>query len=252
MGINVIYSLVIACFIQVTTSFSQELIEVKRLDSIAVFFKSGSFEIENPQKLSNRLNLVKATNGKVRITSYTDTVGSLSANQKLAAKRIGSVSKVVRTTNLRNFVFDSINKNELRTGRKLSDSSFRRVDLIIYSVENKFTYDKPVNLNINFESTKDVIIPSSMENLKTLLSILQKDSTLRIQLNGHVCCRPAHELSVARAESVKKYLVSHGIKAARIQCKGFSNTMPLVSEAKIEDRPQNMRVEVVFIKSRSQ
>ncbi len=248
MDLKPALSLVIACFMQMTTSFSQELIEVKRLDSISVFFKSAGFEVENPQKLINRLNLVKATNGKVRIVSYTDTVGSLSANQKLAAKRMSSISKLVRSSNLRTFIFDSINKNELRAGRKLSDSSFRRVDVIVYSVENKFAIGKPINLDINFESGKDVIVPASTENLQTLLSILQKDSTLRIQLNGHVCCRPAHELSVSRAESVKKYLVSKGINRSRISCKGYSNTMPLVSDAKFEDQHKNMRVEVVFIK----
>lgn len=249
MGLNSLLTIVITCFIKVTVCFSQELIEVKRLDSIPIFFKSGSFVLENPQKLTNRLNVIKALNGKVRIVSYTDTIGSLSANQKLAAKRIGSISKLVRSTSLKTFVFDSINKNELRTGRKLSDSTFRRVDVIIYSVENKFAFDKPINLNINFESGTDIIVPTSLENLENLLTILQKDSTIRINLNGHVCCRPAHELSVSRAESVKKYLVSNGIKRTRIQCKGYSNSLPLVPDTTIENRHKNMRVEVVFIKT---
>jgi outer membrane protein OmpA-like peptidoglycan-associated protein len=251
MGITSFFSILIVFLLQISTCFSQELIEVKRLDSISVFFKSGSFEVENPQKLTSRLSLIKASQGKVRIISYTDTVGSLSANQKLAAKRINAVSKLVRTTNLKTFIFDSVNKNELRTGRKLTDSSFRRVDVIVYNIENKFGYDKPINLNINFESGKDIIVLSSTENLKTLLSILQKDSTLRVQLNGHVCCRPAHELSVSRAESVKKYLVSNGISRTRIYCKGYSNSVPLYSDNNMENQRKNMRVEVIFIKPKT-
>jgi len=248
MTLKSIFILTLFCFFRLGNFYSQQFLEVKRIDSIPVFFKSGSFSVENPEKLISRCNTVKAAIGKIRIISYTDTIGSLYANQKLAAKRLSAVSKIVRSTPVHSFVFDSINKNELRSGRKLTDSSFRRVDVIIYSMENKFAYDSPINLNINFESATDIIIPNSMENLKTLLSILQEDSTLRIQLNGHVCCRPAHELSVQRAEKVKKYLVSNGIKASRIYCKGFSNTVPLVSEAKIEDYPKNMRVEVVFKK----
>lgn len=239
----------IAIFLWAATSYSQVILETKRVDSIAVFFKSGSFDVESSQTLLTRLNAVKANNGKVRMISYTDTVGSLSDNKKLAAKRLSAVSKIVRTSNLNTFIFDSINKNESRSGRrKLTDSIFRRVDVVIYTVENKFALNTPINLNINFESATDIIIPGSTENLETVLSILQKDSTLRIQLNGHVCCRPSHELSVQRAERVKKYLVSNGVKANRITCKGFSNTVPVVSNANIEEQRKNMRVEVVFRK----
>ena len=248
MGLTSNITALICCFLCITTSYSQELMETKRVDSIALFFKSGSADVENAQKLVTRLNGVKAHNGKVRIVSYTDTVGSLLANQKLAAKRLSAVSKIIRSTNLNAFVFDSINKNELRSGRKLNDSIFRRVDVVVYSIENKFAYDTPINLNINFESGTDVIVPNSMANLEALLSILQSDSTLRVQLNGHVCCQPKHELSVSRAERVKKYLVSKGIKASRINCKGFSNTVPIVSNKNFEEQHKNMRVEVVFRK----
>ncbi|WP_343635820.1 OmpA family protein [Fluviicola sp.] len=220
--------------------------ETKRIDSIPVFFKSGSADIDNPQKLISRLGAIKAQNGKVIMISYTDTVGSLPTNQKLATKRLKTVSKLVRSSNVKHFAIDSINRNELRAGRKLIDSIFRRVDVVVYSIENKFALNIPINLNIQFESATDIILPESTENLENLLSILQKDSTLSIQLNGHVCCRPSHELSVNRAERVKKYLVSKGIKASRITCKGFSNTMPVVSNKNIEEQRKNMRVEVVF------
>jgi outer membrane protein OmpA-like peptidoglycan-associated protein len=248
MGINSLFILVICFFCSLSNALSQQLIETKILDSISVIFKSGSAEIQNPQKLIDKFNLVKATTGKIRIISYTDTVGSQSANLKLGAKRLSTVSKLVRSTKLNSFVIDSLNKNELRSGRKLTDSAFRRVDIIIYSIENKFKFNEPINLNINFESSKDVLLPSSTENLKTLLSILQKDSTLRVQLNGHVCCQSAYELSVQRAERVKKYLISNGIKSTRIQCKGFSNTMPIVSATDFANIQKNMRVEVVFLK----
>jgi outer membrane protein OmpA-like peptidoglycan-associated protein len=248
MKLNSILILLISCLFQITNAISQEMIEVKRLDSIPVFFKSGSDKVEDTEELIARLNLVKAPMGKVRIISYTDTIGSLSSNQKLAAKRLSAVSKIVRLTNLKTFLFDSINKNELRSGRKLRDSSCRRVDVIIYIVENKFKFNEPINLDINFKPKTDIIIPNSTENLKTLLSILQKDSTVRVQLNGHVCCNPHYELSLQRAERVKKYLVSNGIKSTRISCKGFSNTVPLVSSRGTVNLQKNMRVEVVFLK----
>ena len=248
MELKSLFAGIIFYFLHITNAYCQEFFETKRVDSISVFFKSGSALVENPQKLMDRLKAVKAIMGEVRIISYTDTVGTLAANQKLAAKRMSAIFKLVRTTKLNTFIFDSINKNELRSGRRLRDSSFRRVDILVYSVENIFKYDSPINLKINFESGKDIIVQSSMEQVEVLLLILQKDSTLRIQLNGHVCCRPSHELSVLRAERVKKYLVSKGIGASRISCVGFSNTVPVVSNSNFEEQHKNMRVEVVFRK----
>lgn len=245
-----LFVFVIAFCLHITDVFSQEFIETKRLDSISMFFKFGSSEVESPQRLVARCNRIKATSGKIRIVSYTDTIGSQKANKKLAANRLSAISKIVKSTNISSFSIDSINKNELRDGKKkLNDSIFRRVDIIIYSVENKFKFNTPINLDINFESQTDNIVSNSTDNLKTLLSILQKDTTLKVQLNGHVCCRPGQELSEKRAEKVKKYLVSNGIKAARIQCKGFSNNIPLIPYTDIENVYKNMRVEVVFIKN---
>lgn len=250
MGLNkrFVFVIVIFCF-QMSYVFSQEFIETKRLDSISMFFKFGSAEVSNPQILITRCNRIKATSGKIRIVSYTDTVGNKKSNQKLAAQRFNSIYKIIKSTNLGSFSIDSINKNEQRERNKgIVDSNYRRVDIIIFSVENKFKFNTPINLNINFESNTDNIIPSSTENLKTLLSILCKDSTLSVQLNGHVCCRPNQQLSMKRAESVKKFLISNGINASRIQCKGFSNTVPIYSAHDMNNYQKNMRVEVIFIK----
>lgn len=251
MALNSLYILIVISCLKMTDAFSQQFIETKQLDSISMFFKFGSSEVENSQRLIFRFSRIKATSGKIRIVSYTDTIGSQKSNRILASKRLSAISQLIQSTNLQSFVIDSINKNEGRSGKKLADSNFRRVDVIIYSVENKFQFNTPINLDINFESGTDVIIPSSTENLNTLVSILQKDSTIRVQLNGHVCCQPKHELSVSRAERVKKYLISKGIKTSRITCKGFSNTVPLVPYTNPESIHKNMRVEVVFIKSES-
>jgi outer membrane protein OmpA-like peptidoglycan-associated protein len=248
MSLNSLFAFITVSFLWTNNVFSQQFVQTKQLDSISMFFKFGSAEVENPQRLIFRCNHIKATSGKIRIVSYTDTIGSQKSNKKLASKRLNSIAELVKSTSLQSFVIDSINKNETRGGKKLADTSFRRVDIIFYSVEDKFRFNTPINLDINFESGTDIIIPSSTENLKTLLSMLQTDSTIRVQLNGHVCCRAGHELSVQRAERVKKYLISSGIKSARIQCKGFSNTVPLVPYTDIENIHKNMRVEVVFVK----
>ena len=51
-------------------------------------------------------------------------------------------------------------------------------------------------------------------------------------------------LSLARAESVKAYLVSQGIPAARIKTEGKGESQPVADNATAEGRAKNRRVEI--------
>lgn len=245
---NLLFVLLTVCLLPLSRLFSQELAEIKLIDSIPVSFESGSSAILNPAAFINRINQVKVLHGKIQLVSYTDTVGSRTYNQSLASKRLLSVSKLIKSTKLESFLTDSVNRNEQRNATKFADESFRRVDILIFSVEAKITFNAPINLRINFHSGSDNLVTSSMKNLKTLQILLEMDTTLRIKLNGHVCCEPGPELSLARAEKVKSYLVSNGIDGNRITCKGYSNTAKLAPETTDDNKRKNMRVEVVFIR----
>lgn len=248
MGMKLFFVLLIGFLFPSGRLFSQDLAEIKLIDSISVPFDFGSAVIKNPAKVINRMNQVKPSHGKIQLIAYTDTVGSSLYNQNLASKRMLAVAKLIDSTNLRNLKMDSTNQNEKRNKTNLSDESFRRVDVLIYSVESKIKLGIPVNLRINFNPETVNIIPNSMENLKTLLMLLEMDTTLRIKLNGYVCCHPDLILSLHRAEKVKSYLVEHGIHANRISCHGYSNTVALVPETSEENKKKNRRVEVVFVK----
>lgn len=242
------FTLLTGCVFPFGNLFCQDLAEIRLVDSISVPFDFGSSVIKNPSKVINRMNQVKINHGKVHLIAYTDTVGSSLHNQNLASKRMLAVAKLIDSTSIRNLKMDSTNQNEKRTKTNLSDESFRRVDILVYSVEPKIKLGTPVNLRINFNPETVNIIPNSMENLKTLQMLLEMDTTLRIKLNGYVCCHPDLILSLHRAEKVKSYLVEHGIHANRISCYGYSNTVALVPETSEENKKKNRRVEVVFIK----
>lgn len=229
-------------------SIAQDLVEIKLIDSISIFFDSGSSLVRNPSKLIGRLNETKVSHCKIKLVSYTDTIGSITYNKILASKRLLAVSKLIDSTQIKNFILDSINQNEKRKETQWIDHSYRRVDILIYSVIPKFKLGVPINLKINFHPETVNFMKNSMEHVQMLQMIMEQDTTLAIKLNGHVCCHPDLILSLHRAEKVKSYLINHGINAKRISCNGYSNTKNLVPETSEENKGINRRVEVVFLK----
>lgn len=55
------------------------------------------------------------------------------------------------------------------------------------------------------------------------------------------------ELSIARAEAVRNYVVGHGVELDRVVVQGYGATRPVASNATIEGRRHNRRVELSYI-----
>lgn len=227
----------------------QSLLKETRLDSLSVFFESGNAEVKNPEALLKRINkLEQSGSGKIILIGYTDSVGSIESNRGLASKRLRSVAAILKSSHVKQYAIDSINKNEKRGKEKLNDNQFRRVDILIYKVEPDFVLNKPIDLNIQFRVASDYVLAGSYESMRKLLFIMKSDDSLKIKLNGHVCCEPDQLLSLNRAKRVKSFLVQNGIDEKRITCFGFSNTVKLVEETSPQNQAINRRVEAVFIK----
>jgi len=79
-----------------------------------------------------------------------------------------------------------------------------------------------------FDAGKDVIKPTSFNELDGLVAMMKVDPKMEIQLEGHtdnVGNRERNmELSQKRVTAVKKYLSSNGISKSRIQTKAFGGT----------------------------
>lgn len=106
---------------------------------------------------------------------------------------------------------------------------------------------KVVLKNIFFETNKYVLKPESETELDKLVSFLNKNETLHIEIGGHTDNVGSKEynqrLSENRAKSVYDYLVSKGISADRLQYKGYNFEQPIASNDTEEGRAKNRRTE---------
>lgn len=109
---------------------------------------------------------------------------------------------------------------------------------------------------IFFYTGRHVVVPESVPELDKLYNFMEENPTLKINIEGHVCCvhpsvdaidEDTHEiaLSVNRAKFIYKYLISKGIDKSRLSYQGFGKTRPLrVHEFTQEDQDMNKRVEI--------
>lgn len=101
----------------------QSLLKETRLDSLSVFFESGNAEVKNPDALLKRINkLEQSGSGKIILIWYTDSVGSIESNRGLSSKRLRSVAAILKSSHVKHYAIDSINKNEKRGKEKLNDN----------------------------------------------------------------------------------------------------------------------------------
>lgn len=104
--------------------------------------------------------------------------------------------------------------------------------------------------NVLFETNKSKLFPNAEVKLSEVAKALtQQDPDSQIVVEGHADSQgdDQHnlELSQARAEAVREYLVAQGIAADRIVAKGYGETRPIADNKSAEGRANNRRVEIV-------
>lgn len=102
-----------------------------------------------------------------------------------------------------------------------------------------------------FESNKAVIKEESFETLDEVYDFLQGNQDVVIEIGGHsnglAGSSFANELSTDRAKAVEDYLIKKGIGRDRLTSRGYGKTKPIASNASLEGRRQNQRVEIKII-----
>ncbi len=104
--------------------------------------------------------------------------------------------------------------------------------------------------SLNFEQGKSVISKKSFPELDEVVAMMNEDTKMVIQLEGHTDNsgdpKTNMKISEDRVEVVKKYLVSKGVPRDRVKTKAFGGTKPLSTQRSSHNL--NRRVEMRVLK----
>jgi outer membrane protein OmpA-like peptidoglycan-associated protein len=120
--------------------------------------------------------------------------------------------------------------------------------------EKKFivvTKDKiELKQKVHFATNKATIYPDSFPMLNEIADVLKSRGEIRVRIEGHTDIRGGlkknMKLSQDRAESVRKFLVDHGVDPTHMESRGFGPTQPIDSNKTSSGREANRRVEFII------
>lgn len=105
--------------------------------------------------------------------------------------------------------------------------------------------------DVLFDRNRAALRTEALPDLSRVADFLRVHPDLDVLVEGHADPaerdRGALELSLARAESVERYLVAQGIDEDRVVARGFGASDPAVPTDSYRGRQQNRRVEIVVV-----
>ncbi|NJN26719.1 MAG: OmpA family protein [Cyclobacteriaceae bacterium] len=122
-------------------------------------------------------------------------------------------------------------------------------------VLDQIILDKSIVLeNIYYDLDKDDIRPDAALELDKLVTILQDNPAIKIELSSHTDSRQTaaynDDLSKRRAQSAVAYIVSEGIDPARLKAKGYGESQLLISDDEINKLPTEEAKEAAHQRNR--
>lgn len=115
-----------------------------------------------------------------------------------------------------------------------ADAGFKEYEKVIYLKKIK-KGESIVLRNIFFDTDKYSLKPESKTELERLLTLLEDNPDLRIEISGHTDTHGSstynQRLSEDRAKAVVDYLVAAGLPRERFEYKGYGEAKPLISDA---------------------
>lgn len=104
---------------------------------------------------------------------------------------------------------------------------------------------------LEFEFAKPTIREPSFARLDEIVAVLQRYPEVDLRIEGHRDNKGDSRLdrvriTQKRADSVREYLVAHGVAADRLETIGYGEDRPIDTNATAEGRGRNRRVELVL------
>jgi peptidoglycan-associated lipoprotein len=120
--------------------------------------------------------------------------------------------------------------NTTTKGKK--DESKVNIVVQVKIVLEKIYEEKEIVIpNIYYDYDKTTLRPESETILDTLIQLLEENPTVKLEIGSHTDSRGSKEynekLSLGRAESVVKYLISKGVNLNRLTAKGYGENNPV-------------------------
>ncbi|MGB8338525.1 MAG: OmpA family protein [Burkholderiales bacterium] len=114
------------------------------------------------------------------------------------------------------------------------------------SLQNRLN-DLLVNRVIEFETAADTLTAKGKAVLDEVLPLVRLSSQGEIEIAGHTDSRGSpvvnQELSQARAESVRDYLVANGVSSNRLKPVGYGAARPIADNSTSQGQKKNRRIE---------
>ena len=106
-----------------------------------------------------------------------------------------------------------------------------------------------LNGSVLFKVGESTLMPIAQQRLNEVANVLKKQGDKPIVVEGHTDSQGKdqmnQELSLARANSVRNYLVSQGVATEKIRAVGMGETQPIADNSTPEGRANNRRVEII-------
>ena len=145
-----------------------------------------------------------------------------------------------------------------RAKRKAAEEEARRAMASLAEIASVKSEEQRTVITLSgevlFKTREATLLPIAQTQLDKVADALKSqgdDKTIVIE--GHTDSQGKDDynqgLSQRRADSVRAYLIEHGIEAGRLETKGYGESRPLVSNETEEGRIQNRRVELKVLDS---
>lgn len=223
--------------------------------AVFVFFDVDSYILTNSDKaaLDQWIQDNTPLKNPLTIECHCDSTGTMPYNDELSVSRALAVRDYLVSQGVDKDLLATVGKGKRELKFKSAEDFYknRRCEFIVPLALSENLADLPLEkgttfamTNLQFVGNQSIPMAESYEPLSQLLLFLEENPEISVEIQGHVCCMGDQELSQARAEMVKFYLIDRGIHPDRLKARGFSNKKPLVKEVDEATQAINRRVEV--------